>query len=189
MCDAQAELREYRALQGELAPWTSAFLNKHARKPRLADVEGTGAAPLLKVMRVCSTVAGRGASMRLRAAKRSALCLVADFSFTAPAVSLETRHAPLCSINHERSEVSLFVFSSSVTFARPPGCQRASGGVAGIPWLVCRFKQYVMLRERLLTDTQGLRSRLGGVQLHPPSSPNTGGASRQHHLGQEPVRV
>ena len=42
--DAQAELREYRALQGELAPWTSAFLNKHARKPRLADVEGTGAA-------------------------------------------------------------------------------------------------------------------------------------------------
>ena len=41
---AQAELREFRALQGELAPWTAAFRDKHARKPRLADVEGTGAA-------------------------------------------------------------------------------------------------------------------------------------------------
>ncbi|KAK9846381.1 hypothetical protein WJX81_002681 [Elliptochloris bilobata] len=70
----KAELREFRTLQGELAPWTSAFRDKHARKPRLADVEGTG-----------------------------------------------------------------------------------------IPWLVSRFKQYVVLRERLLTDTQGLRSRLGNA--------------------------
>ena len=56
---------------------------------------------------------------------------------------------------------------------------------AGIPWLVCRFKQYVMLRERLLTDTQGLRSRLGYAQLHPSSPSNIGGASRQHHPSQE----
>ncbi|CAG9466577.1 unnamed protein product [Pedinophyceae sp. YPF-701] len=35
-------LREYRALQEELKPWTSAFVTQHGRKPRLADVEHTG---------------------------------------------------------------------------------------------------------------------------------------------------
>ena len=47
--------------------------------------------------------------------------------------------------------------------------------VAGIPWLVSRFKQYVVLRERLLTDTQGLRSRLGtAVQGTAPAASDRG---------------
>lgn len=37
------QLREYRALQEELTPWTHAFQERHGRKPRLIDVEHTGA--------------------------------------------------------------------------------------------------------------------------------------------------
>lgn len=37
----QAELREFRALQQELEPWTTAFKEKHGRKPTLVDVEQT----------------------------------------------------------------------------------------------------------------------------------------------------
>lgn len=40
------QLREYRALQEELTPWTEAFTQRHGRKPRLIDVERTGE-PLL----------------------------------------------------------------------------------------------------------------------------------------------
>ena len=36
------QLREYRALQEELTPWTHAFQERHGRKPRLSDVEHTG---------------------------------------------------------------------------------------------------------------------------------------------------
>lgn len=39
----KAELREFRALQEELEPWTAAFKAKHGRKPCLADVENTRA--------------------------------------------------------------------------------------------------------------------------------------------------
>lgn len=53
---------------------------------------------------------------------------------------------------------------------------------AGIPWLVSRFKQYVVMRERLLTDTQGLRSRLGSaVQGIVPAATDKG-ASLQKSL-------
>ncbi|KAK9867370.1 hypothetical protein WJX84_003848 [Apatococcus fuscideae] len=38
----KAQLREYRALQAELAPWTAAFQGQYGRKPRLGDVELTG---------------------------------------------------------------------------------------------------------------------------------------------------
>lgn len=38
----KAELREYRALQDELSPWNDAFVNRHGRKPSMADVERTG---------------------------------------------------------------------------------------------------------------------------------------------------
>ena len=41
----KAQLREYRALQAELAPWTAAFQGQYGRKPRLGDVELTGAPP------------------------------------------------------------------------------------------------------------------------------------------------
>ena len=67
-----AGLRELRALQAELAPWTDAFREAHqGRKPGLADV-----------------------------------------------------HA------------------------------------SGVPWIVAKYRQYVLLRERVLTDTQALRPRL-----------------------------
>jgi len=47
----------------------------------------------------------------------------------------------------------------------------------GIPWLVSRFKQYVLLRERLLTDTQGLRARLGDpLSAAPAPAMPSGGA-------------
>ena len=38
----KAELHEYRALQEELGPWTTAFKDQHGRKPGLKDVEQTG---------------------------------------------------------------------------------------------------------------------------------------------------
>ena len=37
----KAELREFRALQEELEPWTEAFKEQHKRKPTLADVQAT----------------------------------------------------------------------------------------------------------------------------------------------------
>lgn len=52
---------------------------------------------------------------------------------------------------------------------------------AGIPWLVSRFKQYVVMRERLLTDTQGLRSRLGSaVQGAAPAATDRGAPVQGH---------
>lgn len=39
----KAQLHEYRVLKDELAPWTQAFAAKHGRKPRISDVERTGA--------------------------------------------------------------------------------------------------------------------------------------------------
>lgn len=39
----KSELREFRALQEELEPWTAAFKAKHGCKPCLADVESTRA--------------------------------------------------------------------------------------------------------------------------------------------------
>ena len=41
----KAELREFRALQEELQPWTDAFKEQHQRKPTLADVQATREAP------------------------------------------------------------------------------------------------------------------------------------------------
>lgn len=38
----KAELREYRALQDEISPWNEAFVDRHGRKPTMADVERTG---------------------------------------------------------------------------------------------------------------------------------------------------
>jgi len=38
----KAELREYRALQEELSPWTEAYVNRHGTKPSMSDVERTG---------------------------------------------------------------------------------------------------------------------------------------------------
>lgn len=70
----KAQLREYRALQEELSPWTRAFVNKHARKPNLTDVQRTG-----------------------------------------------------------------------------------------IPWLVGKYKQYVLLRDRLFSETSLLRNKISGA--------------------------
>lgn len=39
------QLREFRALQQELAPWTEAFRLEHGRKPRVDDVELTRPSP------------------------------------------------------------------------------------------------------------------------------------------------
>jgi len=38
----KGELREYRALQEELSPWTNAFQERHGRKPTTMDVQNTG---------------------------------------------------------------------------------------------------------------------------------------------------
>ena len=45
----KAELREFRALQEELQPWTDAFKEQHQRKPTLADVQATREAPPAKL--------------------------------------------------------------------------------------------------------------------------------------------
>ena len=37
-----AQLREYRALQGELEPWTVAFAAENGRKATIRDVEAAG---------------------------------------------------------------------------------------------------------------------------------------------------
>ena len=42
MAAYKSQLREYRALQEELGPWTQAFKAQHGRKPCLQDVERTG---------------------------------------------------------------------------------------------------------------------------------------------------
>ncbi|KAK9812292.1 hypothetical protein WJX73_010370 [Symbiochloris irregularis] len=67
----QGLLHEFRSLQQELGPWTAAFQEQHARKPRMTDVEKTG-----------------------------------------------------------------------------------------IPWLESKYKQYIVMRERVLTETQALRDKL-----------------------------
>jgi hypothetical protein len=40
---------------------------------------------------------------------------------------------------------------------------------AGIPWLITRYKQYILLRDRLFTDTGTLRSRLNVAMPGEPS--------------------
>ena len=42
MAAYKSQLREYRALQEELGPWTQAFKAQNGRKPCLVDVERTG---------------------------------------------------------------------------------------------------------------------------------------------------
>jgi hypothetical protein len=54
----KAELREFRALQAELAPWTAAFQAQHGCKPALKDVEATGAELFVQV--VCCFVGSYG---------------------------------------------------------------------------------------------------------------------------------
>lgn len=49
----KAELREFRALQEELQPWTDAFKEEHQRKPTLADVQATRGAPPSTRLVVC----------------------------------------------------------------------------------------------------------------------------------------
>ena len=44
---------------------------------------------------------------------------------------------------------------------------------AGIPWLISKYKAYVVMRERLLSDTQRLRSNLGGAAPPAAASPGT----------------
>ena len=41
---------------------------------------------------------------------------------------------------------------------------------AGIPWLINKYKQYVLMRERLLNDTQKLRTKLQNSIPTPNSS-------------------
>ena len=61
----------------------------------------------------------------------------------------------------------------------PPWCASASwqtvtqspSSAAGIPWLIEKFKQYVVLRDRLFSDTSVLRNKLqdaipGGFGVH-----------------------
>lgn len=45
------------------------------------------------------------------------------------------------------------------------------GGRAGIPWLINKYKAYVVMRERLLSDTQRLRSNLDGAAPAATASP------------------
>lgn len=41
---------------------------------------------------------------------------------------------------------------------------------AGIPWLINKYKQYVLMRERLLNDTQKLRTKLQNSIPEPNTS-------------------
>lgn len=50
----QGLLHEFRSLQQELGPWTAAFQEQHARKPRMTDVEKTGEAPYLLMFQKAS---------------------------------------------------------------------------------------------------------------------------------------
>jgi hypothetical protein len=52
----KSELREFRALQEELQPWTAAFRAKNDRKPCLADVESTRAPHTFDTTMGCFTV-------------------------------------------------------------------------------------------------------------------------------------
>ena len=60
---------------------------------------------------------------------------------------------------------------------------------AGIPWLISKYKAYVVMRERLLSDTQRLRSNLGGAP--PPAAASPGAppapASALFQALQQPV--
>ena len=42
----------------------------------------------------------------------------------------------------------------------PPCLSHLPARPAGIPWLIDRFKQYVVLRDRLFSDTSVLRGKL-----------------------------
>lgn len=82
------QLREYKALQEELAPWVKAFEQQAGRKPKLTDVEATR-----------------------------------------------------------------------------------------IPWLLEKYKKYVVLRERVMLDTTGVRGMLGGSDAAQPEAPAVNGDS------------
>ena len=95
----KAELREYRALQEELSPWTQAFVNRHGRKPTMIDVQRTG-----------------------------------------------------------------------------------------IQWLVARYKQYILIRDRLFNETNLLRAKLDGAIPDPSSiRQNIGNPAGRQSLGDDGV--
>lgn len=51
-----AQLREYRALQGELEPWTVAFAAENDRKATIRDVEAAGQSCLAGVVTAARAV-------------------------------------------------------------------------------------------------------------------------------------
>ncbi len=51
-----AQLREYRALQGELEPWTVAFAAENDRKATIRDVEAAGQSCLAGVVTAACAV-------------------------------------------------------------------------------------------------------------------------------------
>ena len=60
-----------------------------------------------------------------------------------------------------QAELAPWTAAFAASHGRKPGV--ADVEATGIPWLSLKFKQYVLLRERVLSDTQGLRGRLHEV--------------------------
>ncbi|PSC71257.1 spore coat isoform A [Micractinium conductrix] len=62
----------------------------------------------------------------------------------------------------------------------------------GIPWLIERFKQYVVLRDRLFSDTSVLRGKMAEALPDPDSIRNansTGGLQASNSLGSGPMNA
>ena len=51
-----AQLREYRALQGELEPWTLTFAAENGRKATIRDVEAAGQSCAMGIVTAACTV-------------------------------------------------------------------------------------------------------------------------------------
>lgn len=135
------QLREYRALQEELTPWTQAFQQRHGRKPRLADVEHTGTSPVLWLV-LCS----------LHSASPTSSTLVRPLWLVL--YPLHTGHCAMDSLAESPGHLAGRSWGKhSSPFDQMHVC-------TGVEWLIAKYKCYLMMRERVVMDTPQLRSKL-----------------------------
>lgn len=148
-CHLLSRAAWFGCAQEELSPWSNAFVEKNGRKPGMQDVLATG----------------EGAAKGPEAA--------------GPVGRLQS--ACLCFGEHWLVGAAREANSSEAKFSRAHRCTTPCFGVlrtctanaqcvpsvpappAGIVWLITRYKQYILLRDRLFTDTGTLRSRLDGA--------------------------
>lgn len=169
----KAELREFRALQEELEPWTQAFKEDQGRKPTLADVQATRERPpltLLSPYKPSAALVGQLCGCKLADVQATHDCVKFCLHRSRVSRKADTAGHLMSAVHAQLQQLSI---CGSMRRWWRPDCWWAEGDLlllAGISWLISKYKQYVLMRERLLNDTQKLRTKLEKSIPEPNSS-------------------